>query len=248
MKILVAIKRVVDPYVKIRVKSNGAGVETENVKKAINPFDEIAIEQAIRLKEQGVAKEVVLVSLGDDKTPESLRAGLALGADSAIHIETSSHVSPLIIAKTLKAICDQQSPDMILLGKQAIDNDNNQVGQMLSALLDYPCATFASKIEAAGKEMQVTREIDGGLETLNLCLPCVITTDLRLNVPRYATLPNIMKAKSKPLQTISFDSLGIDNHSTLEVVNVKAPPKREGGKIVNSVEALVKLLKEEKVI
>jgi len=245
MKALVAIKRVVDPYVKIRVKTDGSGVETDNVKKAINPFDEIAIEEAIRLKEKNIVSEVILVAIGDDKTVESIRAGLALGADRAIHIQFENTLSPLTTAKILKNITEKEKPQLILLGKQAIDNDNNQVGQMLAGLLDYPQATFASKIEIADNQATVTREIDGGLETLKLSLPAVITSDLRLNTPRYATLPNIMKAKSKPLETIDFDSLGIANQNTLEVIKVLEPKKRQAGKRVENVMELIDLLKNE---
>lgn len=245
MKIVVAIKRVIDPYVKIRVKPDGSGVETENVKKAINPFDEIAIEEALRLKEANLASEVILVSIGDDKVPETLRAGLALGADSAIHVKSSHDFSPRMIAKILQRIVADIEPGLILLGKQAIDNDNNQVGQMLAALLKYPQGTFASKIVLEAGQCLVTREVDGGLETLSLTLPAVVTTDLRLNTPRYATLPNIMKAKSKPLKTVEFDTLNLPQDTQLETIKVSEPTKRQAGKIVESAKELVDLLKHE---
>ena len=245
MKAIVAIKRVIDPYVKIRVKADASGIELDNVKKAINPFDEIAIEEAIRLKEKGQVSEIIIVSIGDDKTAESIRAGLALGADRAIHIKCQERLSPLTIAKTLKAIVEKETPQIILLGKQAIDNDNNQVGQMLAGLLDYPQATFASKVEVTDGHAEVTREVDGGLESIRVVLPAVITTDLRLNTPRYATLPNIMKAKSKPLETIDFTSLDISTSESITTIKVSEPKKRQAGKKVENVAELVSLLKNE---
>lgn len=245
MKVLVAMKRVIDPYVKIKIKADGSGVDTNNVKMAINPFDEIAIEQAVQLKEQGIANEVVLVSIGDDKAAESLRAGLALGADHAIHIKQETALSPLTIAKVLKKIVEQENPQLIILGKQAIDNDNNQVGQMLAGMLNFPQATFASKINIDGQTAMVVREIDGGLQTLTVQLPAVITTDLRLNTPRYATLPNIMKAKSKPLTMIPFANLAITPGTMLQCLTVTAPAIRKAGKRVQSVTELVDLLRRE---
>lgn len=245
MKVIVAIKRVVDPYVKIRVKADASGIELDNVKKAINPFDEIAIEEAIRLKEKGLVSDIIIVSIGDDKTAESIRAGLALGADRAIHVKCQEQLSPLTIAKTLKAIVEKEAPQLILLGKQAIDNDNNQVGQMLAGLLDYPQATFASKIEVTDGQAEVTREVDGGLESIRVILPAVITTDLRLNTPRYATLPNIMKAKSKPMETIDFSSLDIPVNKSITMIKVSEPTKRQAGKKVENVAELVSLLKNE---
>ncbi|MBB71320.1 MAG: electron transporter RnfB [Legionellales bacterium] len=245
MKALVAIKRVIDPYVKIRVKADGSGVETTNVKMAINPFCEIAIEEAMRLKEAGIVTEVVLVSLGDAIVQETLRAGLALGADRAVHIETDVSPEPLTVAKTLAELCQREAPGVVILGKQSIDGDNNQTGQMLSALLSWPQATFASTITISEQTATVTREIDGGLETLSVDLPAVITTDLRLNQPRYASLPNIMKAKSKPLQTLTLSELGIDakQHTMVEVI--EPPPTRQAGVMVESVSELVDKLRNE---
>lgn len=245
MKILVAIKRVVDPYVKIKIKADGSGIDTDNVKMAINPFDEIAIEQAVQFKEQGLASEVVLVSIGDDKTGESLRAGLALGADRAIHVKQDMPLSSLTIANVLKSIVEQETPTLIFLGKQAIDNDNNQVGQMLAGMLGYPQATFASKISLEGQKAIVTREVDGGLQTIAVQLPAVITTDLRLNTPRYATLPNIMKAKAKPLTVIPFASLSIPISNHITCLAVTAPAARKAGKRVQTVTELVALLRTE---
>ena len=245
MKIIVAIKRVVDPYVKIRIKPDESGVETDNVKKTINPFDEIAIEEAVRIKEKYDNVEIILVSIGDDKAAESLRAGLALGADRAIHIKKSDESSSLCIAKILSKICEKEAPNLILLGKQSIDNDNNQVGQMLSVLLDYPCATFASKITLSENKVQVIREIDGGLETQEITMPGIVTTDLRLNEPRYASLPNIMQAKRKPLAIIAFEALDLSFVSTQKILSVKKPEQRSKGKILDSVSALVACLKDE---
>ncbi|MCS5712423.1 electron transfer flavoprotein subunit beta/FixA family protein [Candidatus Berkiella aquae] len=251
MKVLVPIKRVVDPYVKIRVKSDGTGVDTEQLKMVINPFDEIAIEEAIRWKEAKLITEIIVVSLGTSAVQESLRNGLALGADSALHYETHQKLEPLSIAKCLAAIAKEQQADIIIMGKQAIDDDCNQTGQMLAALLNWPQATFASKVEFANdkKSLNVTREIDSGLETLNVQLPCVITTDLRLNEPRYATLPNIMQAKRKPLTTHELASLDIDITPRLKVLKVSPPPARKPGKIVRDVQELMHCLRDvEKVI
>jgi electron transfer flavoprotein beta subunit len=245
MKILVAIKRVVDPYVKIRVKTDGSGIDTEHLKKSINPFDEIAIEEALRIKEKGLADEVVLVSIGDDKTQETLRAGLALGADRAIHVNTARVLSSLTIAKILSHLVHQENPQLILLGKQSIDNEYSQTGAMLAGLLAYPQVTFASSIVLEGNMCEVTREVDGGLETLSVDLPAVITTDLRLNTPRYASLPNIMKAKSKPLALIDFEGLGIVDAGSIETLAINEPPKRQAGKIVSTAKELVELLKHE---
>lgn len=245
MKVLVAVKRVIDPYVKIRVKSDHTGVETQNVKMAINPFDEIAIEQAIRLKEQGIATEVILVSVGDKSVQETLRAGLALGADSAIHVETDKICTSLTIAKVLQHIVEQTAPQLILLGKQTIDNDNSQTGPMLAALLDRPAASFASEIKVEGQQCVVTCEVDGGLQTVSVTLPAVITTDLRLNTPRYASLPNIMKAKTKPLTLLSFDSLNLAIQDQVKVLEVTTPPARKGGVMVQDVRELLKKLREE---
>lgn len=246
MKILVPVKRVVDYNVRIRVKSDGSGIDLNGVKMSLNPFDEIAIEEAVRLKEKGVATEVILVSLGDTKVQESLRAGLALGADRAIHVETDADLQPLGVAKALAEIVQTESPDMVILGKQAIDDDCNQTGQMLAALLDWPQGTFVSKLEIEGRTCRIVREIDGGLETLTLPLPAIITTDLRLNEPRYATLPNIMKAKSKPL---SVQQTQADLVPRLSTLRVDEPPKRVGGVKVDSVDALLdKLRNEAKVI
>jgi electron transfer flavoprotein beta subunit len=249
MKVLVAVKRVVDPYVKVRVKADNSGVETQNVKKAMNPFDEIAVEEAIRLKEQGKATEVVLVSVGDKTVVETLRVGLALGADRAIHVETDLELTPLIIAKILKHIALKEQTQLVLLGKQAIDGDNSQTGPMLAGLLNWPQASFASKIVLEGEELTVTCEVDGGLETVAVRLPAVVTTDLRLNTPRYASLPNIMKAKSKPVDVILFPSLEISPKIQTTQLEVVTPPPRKAGIKVNSVQELVdKLRHEAKVI
>ena len=210
MKILVPVKRVIDPYVNIRVKSDQTGVETENVKMSMNPFCEIAVEEAIRLKEAGKAEEIIAVSIGNQSCQETIRTALAMGADRGIHVLTEEKVEPISIAKILAKICESESPGLVISGKQAIDGDNNQTGQMLAALTDMPQGTFASKVEINGDKVKVTREIDGGLETISVELPCIITTDLRLNEPRYASLPNIMKAKQKPLDIIKADDLGIN--------------------------------------
>ena len=245
MKLLVAVKRVVDYNVKVRVKSDGTGVETANVKMSMNPFDEIGVEEAIRLKEAGTAEEVIAVSLGVQQCQETIRTALAMGADRGIHVLTDQELEPLAVAKLLKAIADKESPDMVILGKQAIDDDANQTGQMLAALLGWPQGTFASKLTPNGGGAEVVREIDGGLETIKIDLPAVITTDLRLNEPRYASLPNIMKAKKKPIDQMSPDDLGVDIAPRLETVTVAEPPMREGGVKVETVQELVEKLKNE---
>jgi electron transfer flavoprotein beta subunit len=242
MKLLVAVKRVIDFNVKPRVKMDGSGVDLANVKMSMNPFDEIAVEEAIRLKEKGAATEIVAVSIGPAKAQETLRTALAMGADRAILVQTDEEVEPLGVAKILAKVAAEESPDLIILGKQAIDDDNNATGQMLAALLGWPQGTFASKVEV-GDGATVTREVDGGLETVKLNLPAVVTTDLRLNEPRYASLPNIMKAKSKPLATRTPDELGVDIARRLEVLKVVEPAKRQAGEKVGSVDELVGKLK-----
>jgi electron transfer flavoprotein beta subunit len=249
MKILVAVKRVVDFNVKVRVKPDGSGVDLANVKMSMNPFDEIAVEEAIRLKEKGIATEIVAVSCGVAACQETLRTALALGADRGILVETTVELQPLAVAKLLAAIAARESPRLIVLGKQAIDDDSNQVGQMLAGLLDWPQATFASKVDIAGDSATVKREVDGGLETVAMSLPAVITTDLRLNEPRYATLPNIMKAKKKPLETLTPEGLGVDVVPRLTTLKVEEPKKRVGGgKVANVAELVDKLRNEAKVI
>jgi electron transfer flavoprotein beta subunit len=243
MKLLVAVKRVIDYNVKPRVKMDGSGVDLANVKMSMNPFDEIAVEEAIRLKEKGVATEIVAVSIGPQKAQETLRTALAMGADRAILVQTDEEVEPLAVAKILAKIADDEKPDMLILGKQAIDDDNNATGQMLAALLGWPQGTFASKVEAGEGRVKVTREVDGGLETEELKIPAVVTTDLRLNEPRYASLPNIMKAKSKPLATRTPDEMGVDISRRLETLKVSEPPKRQAGIKVGSVDELVEKLK-----
>ena len=245
MKILVPIKRVVDYNVKIRVKADQSGVELANVKMAMHPFDEIAVEEAVRLKEAGTATEVVAFSAGVAQCQETLRTAMAIGADRGILAETDVDLQPLAVAKLLKAVVDKEQPRLVILGKQAIDDDSNQTGQMLAALLGWPQATFASKVEVAGDSVRVTREIDGGLETLALPLPAVITTDLRLNEPRYATLPNIMKAKKKPLETVKPADLGVDVAPRLTTLKVVEPAKRSAGVLVADVAQLVEKLKNE---
>ena len=245
MKILVPVKRVVDYNVKIRVKADQSGVELANVKMAMNPFDEIAMEEAVRLKEAGKATEVVAVSAGVAQCQETLRTAMAIGADRGILVETDVELQPLAVAKLLKAIVDKEQPQLVILGKQAIDDDANQTGQMLAALLGWPQATFASKVEVGGDGVQVTREIDGGLETLALPLPAVITTDLRLNEPRYATLPNIMKAKKKPLDTVKPEDLGVDVAPRLTTLKVVEPAARSAGIKVADVAQLIDKLKNE---
>ena len=249
MKILVPVKRVVDYNVKVRVKSDGSGVDVGNVKMSMNPFDEIALEEAVRLKEAGKASEVVAVSCGVNQAQETLRTGMAIGADRAILVETGAELEPLAVAKLLKAVADKEQPQLIILGKQAIDDDCNQTGQMLAALLGWPQATFASKLVLDDGKVVVTREVDGGLETLALILPAIVTTDLRLNEPRYVTLPNIMKAKKKPLDIVKPDDLGIDITPRLKTLKVAEPAKRSAGVIVPDVASLVsKLRNEAKVI
>ncbi len=245
MKILVAVKRVVDYNVKIRVKSDQSGVDTANVKMSMNPFDEIAVEEAIRLKEAGIASEIVVFSAGSQQCQETLRTALAIGADRAILVETDVDLQPLAVAKLLQAVCAKEQPQLIILGKQAIDDDSNQTGQMLAALMDIPQATFASKVAFVDGTLNVTREVDGGLETISMGLPAVITTDLRLNEPRYVTLPNIMKAKKKELEIIKPDALGVDVTPHLKTVKVEEPPKRTAGILVADVAALVDKLKNE---
>ncbi len=245
MKILVPVKRVVDYNVKVRVKSDGTGVDLTNVKMSMNPFDEIAIEEAVRLKEKGVATEVIAVSCGVLQCQETLRTAMAIGADRAILVETNEELQPLAVAKLLKALVDKEQPGLIILGKQAIDDDCNQTGQMLAALAGLPQATFANKVDVADGKAHVTREVDGGLETLAITLPAVITTDLRLNEPRYVTLPNIMKAKKKPLETLKPEDLGVDVKPRLKTLKVSEPPKRGAGIKVPDVAALIEKLKNE---
>jgi len=245
MKILVAVKRVVDYNVKIRVKSDGSGVDLANVKMSMNPFDEIAVEEAVRLKEAGIATEIVVVSAGLTQCQETLRTALAIGADRAILVESDAELQPLAVAKILKALSDKESAQIIILGKQAIDDDSNQTGQMLASLLDIPQATFASKVVVADGKATVTREVDGGLETIALTLPAVITTDLRLNEPRYVTLPNIMKAKKKTIEIVKPEDLGVDIAPRIKTLKVEDPPKRSAGVMVADVAALVDKLKNE---
>ena len=245
MKILVPVKRVVDYNLKVRVKSDGTGVDIANVKMSMNPFDEIAVEEAVRLKEKGVATEIIAVSCGDAKCQETLRTAMAIGADRGILVETTEELQPLAVAKLLKALVDKEAPQLIILGKQAIDDDANQTGQMLAALADLPQATFASKVEVSGDKVNVTREVDGGLETISLALPAVITTELRLNEPRYVTLPNIMKAKKKQLDVFKPEDLGVDVKPRLKTLKVSEPPKRGAGIKVPDVATLVDKLKNE---
>ena len=245
MKVLVPVKRVVDYNVKVRVKSDQSGVDIANVKMSMNPFDEIAIEEAVRLKEKGAATEVIAVSCGLPQCQETLRTAMAIGADRGILVETDVELQPLAVAKLLKAIVDKEKPDLVILGKQAIDDDANQTGQMLAALAGLPQGTFASKIELADGRAQVTREVDGGLETISISLPAVVTADLRLNEPRYVTLPNIMKAKKKPLETVKPADLGVDVTPRLKTVKVSEPPARKAGARVPDVATLVAKLKTE---
>ncbi len=245
MKLLVPVKRVVDYNVKVRVRADGSGVETAGVKMSMNPFDEIAVEEAVRLKEKGIATEVVAVSLGVAACGETIRTALAMGADRGILVETDAELQPLAVAKLLRAIAEREQPGLIILGKQAIDDDMNATGQMLAALLGWPQGTFASKVEIAGETVAVTREIDGGLETVSLSLPAIVTTDLRLNEPRYASLPNIMKARKKPIETLTPAALGVDPSPRLALVKVVEPAKRQAGKKVGSVAELVAKLKTE---
>ena len=249
MKVLVPVKRVVDYNVKVRVKSDGTGVETANVKMSMNPFDEIAVEEAVRLKEKGIATEIVAVSIGVAAAAEQIRTALAMGADRGILVEHDGVLEPLAVAKLLKAVAAKEQPQLVILGKQAIDDDMNATGQMLAALLGWPQGTFASKVEIADGKVTVTREVDGGLESVELNLPAIITTDLRLNEPRYASLPNIMKARKKPIETLKPGDLGVDPAPRLTVLKVEEPPKRQAGKKVGSVQELVeKLRNEAKVI
>ena len=243
MKVLVPVKRVVDYNVKVRVKSDGTGVDIANVKMSMNPFDEIAVEEAVRLKEKGVVTEVIVVSAGVAQCQETLRTAMAIGADRGILIETAEDLQPLAVAKLLKALVDKEQPGLVILGKQAIDDDCNQTGQMLAALTDMPQATFASKVEMVDGKAVVTREVDGGAETLSLTLPAVITTDLRLNEPRYVTLPNIMKAKKKPLETVTPETLGVNVAARIKTLKVSEPPKRSAGIKVPDVATLVDKLK-----
>jgi len=245
MKVLVAVKRVVDFNVKVRVKADGTGVETANVKFSMNPFDEIAVEEAVKLKEAGVAKEVVAVSIGPAKAEEVLRTALAIGADRAILVTTDEEIQPLGVAKLLKKIAEEEKPDLIILGKQAIDDDSNQTGQMLAAMLNWGQGTFAFKMKIADGKAEVTREIDGGLSTVSLKLPAVVTADLRLNQPRYASLPNIMKARSKPLAKKTLAEMGVDTKPRLQIIKVEEPKKRKGGRKVADAGELVRLLKDE---
>ena len=249
MKILVPVKRVVDYNVKVRVKADGSGVEIANVKMSMNPFDEIAVEEAVRLKEAGVASEVVAVSCGVAQCQETLRTAMAIGADRGILVQSDETLQPLAVAKLLKALCEKEQPELVVLGKQAIDDDANQTGQMLAAMMNLPQATFASKVTVANGTATVTREIDGGLETLSMKLPAIVTTDLRLNEPRYATLPNIMKAKKKPLETVTPADLGVDVAPRLTTLKVEEPPKRSAGvKVADVAELVAKLKNEAKVI
>jgi electron transfer flavoprotein beta subunit len=245
MKLLVPVKRVIDYNVKVRVKSDQTGVETSNVKMSMNPFDEIAVEEAVRMKEAGTADEIIAVSLGVQQCQETIRTALAMGADRGIHVKTDDELQPLAVTKLLKALVEKESPDLVILGKQAIDDDSNQTGQMLAALLDWPQGTFASGITLSDGKATVVREVDGGLETIEITTPAVISTDLRLNEPRYASLPNIMKAKKKPIDEMSPEDLGVDIAPRLATLKVEEPPKREAGVMVESVAELVDKLKNE---
>ena len=245
MKILVPVKRVIDYNVKIRVNSEQSAVETNNVKMSMNPFDEIAVEEAVRLKEAGKAEEVIIVSIGDKGSQETIRTAFAMGGDRGIHVINEANTEPLAVAKILKSIVEKEGINLVILGKQAIDDDSNQTGQMLAALLNWPQATFASKVEVNNDGLKVTREIDGGLETLSLTLPCVVTTDLRLNEPRYASLPNIMKAKKKEIIETPISDIGIDFLPRLEILKVEEPAVRSGGRKVADVDELINVLKDE---
>ena len=245
MKVLVPVKRVIDPNVRPRVKADGSGVDLANVKMSMNPFDEIAVEEAIRLKEAGKATEIVVVSIGPAQAAETIRTGLAMGADRGIHVKIDGTVEPLTVAKILKKLVDEEKPGLVILGKQAIDDDSNQTGQMLAALLGWPQGTFASKVVLEGDSVRVTREIDGGLQTVKLKTPAIITTDLRLNEPRYASLPNIMKAKKKPIGEKTADALGVDVAPRLKVLKTTEPPGRKGGVKVKTVAELIDKLKNE---
>ena len=245
MKILVAVKRVIDYNVQVRVKDDGTGVVTDNVKMSTNPTDDNAIEEAVKIKESGKAKEVVAITIGDDKAQETVRKALAVGADRGIHVKVDGIVEPLAVSKILKKIVEKENPDLVFMGKQAIDDDCNQTGQMLAAILNWPQATFASKIEVKEKSLEVTREIDEGLETIEVNIPAIVTCDLRLNEPRYASLPNIMKAKKKPLEQLNASDLGVDTKARIEQIKVEEPPKRKAGIKVASVSELVQKLKNE---
>jgi electron transfer flavoprotein beta subunit len=245
MKVLVTVKRVIDPYVKVRVKSDGTGVETANIKMTMNPFCEIAVEQAVRMKEAGLVTEILAVSIGVPQCQETLRTAMAMGADRGILVETTADVQPLAVAKVLKAVIEKEQPKLVIMGKQAIDDDSNQSGQMVAALMNWPQATFISNLNVTGDTADVTREIDGGLEKLTIKLPAVVTTDLRLNEPRYVTLPNIMKAKKKPLEVIKPEALGVDVTPRLKTLKVEEPPKRSAGVKVADVKELVAKLKNE---
>ena len=249
MKILVSVKRVVDYNVKIKIKSDNSGVDLENIKMAMNPFDEIAVEEAVRLKEKNICKEITVISVGSQKSEETIRTALAMGADKGILVETNEDMQPLEVAKILNEIVKKNNPDLVLMGKQAIDDDSNQTGQMLAALLGWPQGTFVSKLEINSQEINVTREIDGGLETLTIKLPAVVTTDLRLNEPRYASLPNIMKAKQKPIERIKLNNLNVDTKQKIKILEVTEPQKKKAGIKVKDVEELIsKLHNDEKVI
>ena len=249
MKILVSVKRVVDYNVKIKIKSDNSGVDLENIKIAMNPFDEIAVEEAVRLKEKNICKEITVISVGSQKSEETIRTALAMGADKGILVETNEDMQPLEVAKILNEIVKKNNPDLVLMGKQAIDDDSNQTGQMLAALLGWPQGTFVSKLEINSQEINVTREIDGGLETLTIKLPAVVTTDLRLNEPRYASLPNIMKAKQKPIERIKLNNLNVDTKQRIKILEVTEPQKKKAGIKVKDVEELIsKLHNDEKVI
>ena len=245
MKILVAVKRVIDYNVQVRVKDDGTGVVTDNVKMSTNPPDDNAIEEAVKIKESGKAKEVVAITIGDDKAQETVRKALAVGADRGIHVKVDGIVEPLAVSKILKKIVEKENPDLVFMGKQAIDDDCNQTGQMLAAILNWPQATFASKIDVKEKSLEVTREIDEGLETIEVNIPAIVTCDLRLNEPRYASLPNIMKAKKKPLEQLNASDLGVDTKARIEQIKVEEPPKRKAGIKVASVSELVQKLKNE---
>ena len=245
MKVLVTVKRVIDPYVKVRVRSDGSGVETANIKMTMNPFCEIAVEQAVRMKEAGVVSEIVVVSVGTQQSQETLRTAMAMGADRGILVETTAEVQPLAVAKLVKAVIAKENPKLVITGKQAIDDDSNQTGQMISALMGWPQATFISNITVNGDSAEVTREIDGGLEKLTIKLPAVVTSDLRLNEPRYVTLPNIMKAKKKPLEVLKPEALGVDVAPRLKTLKVEEPPSRSAGVKVADVKELVAKLKNE---
>ena len=249
MKILVAVKRVIDYNVQVRVKEDGTGVVTENVKMSTNPPDDNAVEEAVKIKESGKAKEIIAITIGEDKAQETVRKALAVGADRGIHVKVEGIVEPLAVSKILKKVVEKEKPDLVFMGKQAIDDDCNQTGQMLAALLDWPQATFASKIEVKEKSLEVTREVDEGLEKIEVNIPAIITCDLRLNEPRYASLPNIMKAKKKPLEQLDASQLGIDTKSRIEIMKVEEPPKRKAGiKVANVSELVQKLKNEAKVI